>query len=130
MGYLIALFIIAVVYFSIDEAAQEVQAAQEAEKISQYVNDRFETTDGGLFLRKPNEINFNEDCRENNIMFSNFEEREVAYQNYCEEMNATNAQLRRLERWKKILPELNKKFGGHVDILTYDITFMRMVEGK
>ena len=122
MGYLIALFIIAVVYFSIDEAAQE------AEKISQYVNDRFETTDGGLLLTKPNEINFNEHCRENNIMFLNFEEREAAYQKYREEMNATNAQLRRLERWEKILPELNKKFGGHVDVFTYDFTFMRMVE--
>ena len=51
------------------------------EKISQYVNDRFETTDGGLLLTKPNEINFNEHCRENNIMFLNFEEREAAYQN-------------------------------------------------
>ena len=122
--YLIALFIIAVVYFSIDEAAQE------AEKISQYVNDRFETTDGGLLLTKPNEINFNEHCRENNIMFLNFEEREAAYQKYREEMNATNAQLRRLERWEKILPELNKKFGGHVDVFTYDFTFMRMVEEK
>ncbi len=122
MEYLIALFIIAVIYFSIDDM-------QEAEKISQYVNDRFEKTDGGHYLlTKPNEINFNEHCRENNIMFSNFEEREFAYGKYREEVEKTNAMFRRWDEWKKILPELNNKFGGHVEVFEYDITFMKMVE--
>lgn len=127
MLYLIIAFIISGIIFIIGCMLDDT-CVEQAQEALRYINDRLEITEDELVLIKPNNTNFNEHCRENNIVFSSFEERESAYQKYCEKVNEINARMRRWNIWEKILPELKNKFGGNIEIWKYDITFMKMMK--